>query len=81
VPREIPLAKNWTLAMVPSASLALAVKETTGAGEVPIWTIALLTGVTMLTVGAPGLTALPVTDTGALVWRLPKVSVATAVSE
>jgi hypothetical protein len=48
---------------------------------VPILTVLGLAGVTMLTVGAPGLTALAVTATAVLVLRLPKVSVATAVME
>ena len=72
VPRETPLAKNWTLDTMPSASAAVAV--TVVAAPTP-------------TVPAAGAVRVAVGDwlaatlrvTGALVVWLPTVSVATAV--
>ncbi len=74
-PIELPLARNCTLVIVPSASEAFAVIEV----ATPTPTVAPAAGLVIATVG-DWLVA-TVTETAELVAWLPAVSVAIAVSE
>lgn len=75
VPIEVPLAKNWTCAIVPSASAAVAVTVV----AVPTAVEPPLAGVVTETVGEAFVAT--VTLTLELVAWLPAESVASAVSE
>ena len=74
VPMARPLAKNWTLAMVPSGSLAVAARV----APEPTRTVAPLPGEVSETLGTA--LATTVTVMGAESVKLPELSVAWAVT-